>query len=94
MTPTIRIGIIGDFNPHNPSHIATNDSLAHAARSLSMTVEPAWLSTVSLERANLESALCPFDALWCSPGSPYQSMEGALRAIRFAREHDRPFVGT
>ena len=94
MPKIIRIGIIGDFNPKNPSHIATNDSLSHAAKRLSVSVEPAWLPTVSLEAGDINRALNPFDALWCSPGSPYQSMEGALRAIRFAREHDRPFVGT
>jgi CTP synthase (UTP-ammonia lyase) len=29
-----------------------------------------------------------------SPGSPYHSLDGALRAIRFARESHRPFIGT
>jgi len=32
--------------------------------------------------------------IWCVPGSPYASMDGALNAIRFAREHGRPFLGT
>jgi CTP synthase (UTP-ammonia lyase) len=41
-----------------------------------------------------ETRLGQFDGLWCSPGSPYNSMAGALEAIRFAREHDVPFVGT
>jgi len=35
-----------------------------------------------------------YDALWCAPGSPYKSMAGALRAIRFARERGWPFLGT
>jgi CTP synthase (UTP-ammonia lyase) len=35
-----------------------------------------------------------FDALWCAPGSPYQSMDGALQGIRFAREEGWPFIGT
>jgi CTP synthase (UTP-ammonia lyase) len=34
------------------------------------------------------------DALWASPGRPYRSMEGALAAIRFARDRNWPFVGT
>ena len=28
------------------------------------------------------------------PGSPYRDIDGALRAIRFAREQGRPFLGT
>jgi len=38
--------------------------------------------------------LSPYHAIWCVPASPYASMEGALRAIRFAREAPRPFLGT
>lgn len=28
------------------------------------------------------------------PGSPYQSFDGMLRGIQFARERNWPFVGT
>ena len=40
------------------------------------------------------SRVAAFDGLWCVPASPYRSMEGALLAIQFAREHGRPFLGT
>jgi len=46
-----------------------------------------------LESDAVES-LCDFDGLWCVPGSPYRSMNGALNAIRFARENNIPFIGT
>jgi len=32
--------------------------------------------------------------VWIAPGSPYRSLDGALRAIRFARERDWPLVAT
>jgi CTP synthase (UTP-ammonia lyase) len=41
-----------------------------------------------------EKEFSAFAAIWCVPNSPYASMEGALRAIRFARESGRPFLGT
>ena len=41
-----------------------------------------------------DSRVDGFDGLWCVPASPYRSTEGALRAIRFAREQGRPFLGT
>ena len=92
MKQSVKIGIIGDFNPDYPSHIATNEAINHAGDALGVSVEAQWLPTKALEKqpATLEQ----FDALWCSPGSPYQSMEGALKAIRFAREQDYPFLGT
>jgi CTP synthase (UTP-ammonia lyase) len=90
----LKIGIIGDFNPHNLTHIATHEALSHAANALAAPVEPIWLPTPSLEEDFSQSRLKSFAALWCAPASPYQSMTGALRAIRFAREENWPFLGT
>ncbi len=90
----LTIGIIGDFNPANKHHRATNAALEHAGTALSMDVAPVWVATETLDDATQIAALEQFDALWCAPGSPYASMQGALNAIQFAREKDRPFVGT
>jgi CTP synthase (UTP-ammonia lyase) len=38
--------------------------------------------------------LAGFDGLWIAPGSPYRSEEGALNAIRLARETRLPLFGT
>jgi CTP synthase (UTP-ammonia lyase) len=92
MKQAVKIGVIGDFNSEYPSHIATNAAINHAGDALGITVEPQWVPTTTLE-IQLAS-LAQFDALWCSPGSPYRSMAGALQGIRFAREHDWPFIGT
>src|SRR4029453_9921628 len=54
---------------------------------------PDWIATPELARG-VEQRLAPYDAVWCGPASPYASMDGALNAIRFARETGRPFLGT
>jgi CTP synthase (UTP-ammonia lyase) len=90
----LRVGIIGDFDPSYSSHAATNEALSHAARALPLTLDWSWLPTQPLEDEGSETTLKQFDALWCAPGSPYKSMNGALKAIRFGREHGWPFVGT
>jgi CTP synthase (UTP-ammonia lyase) len=94
MNQSLSVGIIGDFSPHYQTHPATNEALHHAAQALGITVETVWLPTPSLDNEMSQTALRQFDALWCAPASPYQSMHGALRAIRFARETDWPFIGT
>ena len=94
MVGSLCMGIIGDYDPRSPSHAATENALDHAARTLGVDVLARWLPTPSLEGASGETTLEQFDGLWCASGSPYASMEGALRAIRFAREQDRPFIGT
>jgi CTP synthase (UTP-ammonia lyase) len=94
MDQLLEVGIIGDFDPNRPSHSATNEALSHAATALSVTLACSWLPTQSLDEEGSEAMLKPFDALWCAPASPYKSMNGALRAIRFARERGWPFIGT
>src|SRR5262249_39858911 len=54
---------------------------------------PVWLPTPSLAGA-ADRIASGLDALWCVPASPYASMDGALDAIRFARESETPFLGT
>jgi CTP synthase (UTP-ammonia lyase) len=93
----IEVGIIGDRDRSSPSHVATESALDHAAKALGLTLRVAWLPTRSLHSlrsADSGELLGPYDALWCAPGSPYDSTDGALAAIRFARESGRPLLGT
>jgi CTP synthase (UTP-ammonia lyase) len=84
----IKIGIIGDFNPGNPTHVATTNGIRHAADALGEPIEAVWLPT------DQPHQLGKYQALLGSPGSPYRSMEGALTGIRYARENAIPFLGT
>lgn len=52
-----------------------------------------WHPTESLLDADPAEVLAE-DALWCAPGSPYRSLDGALRGIALARERDLPLLGT
>ena len=47
MANTTRIGIIGDFNPENPTHIATNRGIEHAGQSLGRHFEAIWLPPIN-----------------------------------------------
>ncbi len=94
MKNALRVGIVGDYNPASRYHAATDAALRHAGDALTAPVEVMWVPTSSVDEASAEKVLGQFDALWCAPGSPYESMEGALAGIRYARERGRPFVGT
>lgn len=92
MNEALRIGLIGDYNPDVKAHRAIPLALEMAGSHLACSVQPQWLPTRSL---HLEPMLASgFDGLWCVPASPYASMEGALSAIRYARESGTPFLGT
>jgi CTP synthase (UTP-ammonia lyase) len=88
-----RIGLIGDHDPRVLAHRAIPPSLARAGAALRVEVEHDWLATESIAPDDT-GLLERYDALWCVPASPYRSTEGALAAIRYAREQGVPFLGT
>jgi CTP synthase (UTP-ammonia lyase) len=94
MSRIIRVRIIGDFDPLKVSHPATNEAILHAAKSLSIETDIAWLSTPSTLTQEGVQQLREADCIWASSGSPYTSMDGMIKGIQIARELDRPFLGT
>lgn len=88
----MKIAVIGDFDAERLTHKATNAALRHAADELSVAISIDWLATPSMETG--ASKLEKYHGILCAPGGPYESMAGALEAIRFARERRRPFIGT
>jgi len=87
----VRIGLIGDYDARVTAHQAIPRALDLAAAATGIAVEVEWLPT---ELIGDTAPLDRFDGLWCVPATPYRSEEGALAAIRFAREAPRPFLGT
>ena len=91
---TTRIAILGDRDPSNGNHVATDEALQHSARALDLTLESAWWSTDALLDAAALAEVARADGIFCTTGSPYRSLEGALRGIELARVRERPFLGT
>lgn len=90
-TTAIRIALIGDYDPQVTAHQAIPIALAMAAEHSGLDVQFQWLAT---DQIHVETPLNTFDGFWCVPASPYRNTDGALQAIRFAREQQRPFLGT
>ncbi|MPZ15016.1 MAG: hypothetical protein GEU73_11435 [Chloroflexi bacterium] len=82
------IGIVGDFDPGNRVHILTGQAVRH----LGLDFE--WIPTTDVLPERPQDRLAAYDGIWSAPASPYHSMEGALAAIRYARERHVPLVGT
>lgn len=93
--PPATIAVVGDHQPGNPTHDAIGPAVSHADgasdREGSTAVE--WVGTEEARDLPL-AALDRYAGFWIAPGSPYRSMDGALRVIRYAREADRPLLGT
>lgn len=76
------VALIGDRSPTVRSH-ARAPALLDA-----LGVEGQWVATDEV------TDLDGFDRVWLLPGSPYRDEEGAITAVRVARERGLPFLGT
>jgi CTP synthase (UTP-ammonia lyase) len=91
MAGPLQIGVVGDRDESITAHRALPIAIELAARSIDRPIEHEWLATEAIASA---APLATFDGLWCVPGSPYRSMDGALLAIAHARRQRVPFLGT
>lgn len=80
-----RVAVVGDYQPKNETHTATDAALGHVG------AEFDWIGTDALDP---EQSVAAYDAVWIAPASPYRNMEAALEVIRLARERGVPLVGT
>jgi CTP synthase (UTP-ammonia lyase) len=80
------IGVVGDRDPRNETHATLDAALAHARARWE------WIPTDAVPAPDQLSAR--YAGLWIAPASPYKSMNGALGAIRAARERGIPLVAT
>jgi CTP synthase (UTP-ammonia lyase) len=81
------LAVVGDYGPERVTHKATQEALLAAG------VAFEWFATEDAAAA-AEDELASYSGFLVAPGSPYASMDGALRAIRVARERGIPLLGT
>ena len=86
-SPTV--AVVGDREPTNRSHLALDTVMAR----LPFGIDAHWLATDKAACIS-DSALGDLNGIWMASGSPYRSLDGALRAIRFARERNVPLLAT
>ena len=90
-TPPI-IALVGDYNPTVTAHQAIPRALERAEAITGRRIAWQWVPTAEI--ATMPAILPHYSGIWAVPASPYLSMDGALMAIRHAREQGVPFLGT
>ena len=89
MHSSIRVGLLGEFNAQQKAHQAIPKIACRAYRKAGW--KPRGFPRILWTKGE---SLAEFHGLWCVPGMPYRSADGAISAIRFARTSHLPFLGT
>jgi CTP synthase (UTP-ammonia lyase) len=87
---TARIALVGDRSANVRAHARIPTLIDALLRRDGLALDAYWIATPDAEAADLGG----FDAIWVVPGSPYESADGAIAAVRTAREQGLPFLGT
>ncbi|MFK7803834.1 MAG: hypothetical protein AB8G95_19530 [Anaerolineae bacterium] len=93
MKTETNFALIGDYSPDVTAHQAIPKALEAAGTAIGTRINYTWIDTVNLV-GNVSDMLNSYDGIWVVPASPYQNMDGAIEAIRHARESDTPFFGS
>ncbi len=82
---------IGDYSLAD-SYISINQALQHAAANLNVNVAIDWLDAKTFERGDA-SCLSSYDGIIVPGGFGSSGVEGKIKAIRYARENNIPYLG-
>ena len=90
----LKIGLVGKYVNLSDAYISVSESIRHACAAENHGVEIVSILSDDLdsyERA--EEILCDLDAVVVPGGFGDRGIEGKLNAVRWAREHKKPFLG-
>lgn len=90
----LRIVLVGERDPAKKAHQGIEASLALYHRQVGPRLNYEWARTASITSESTEEIFRDATAIWCVPGSPYESTVGALLAIQHARTAGKAFLGT
>ncbi|MDR7417503.1 MAG: CTP synthase [Armatimonadota bacterium] len=93
---TARIALVGKYMGVEDSYVSIVEALRHGGIANQCGVEVTKLDSETIERwtdAELASRLEAYHGVLVCPGFGARGVEGKVRAIRYAREHQVPFLG-
>lgn len=85
----LKLAMIGDRNGEYLPHVSAETTFSKLSRELGIKTQVVWIPTGMVKEVDLN----PFHLIWSGSG-PYLDPDGAMEAIRFARENGIPFIGT
>ncbi len=89
-----KIALIGERDLAKRAHLGIEAALAYFQSNLDPNLAYSWVGTRAISAGTVDGLLQDATGVWCVPGSPYESTEGALLAIRHARCSRKAFLGT
>lgn len=90
---TVRIALVGKYVTLPDAYLSVIEALTHAGAHHRTEVEIVWISAEEVEASGPEQWLSDVDGILVPGGFGPRGVEGKIAAIRWAREHNIPYLG-
>ncbi|MDY6984869.1 MAG: CTP synthase (glutamine hydrolyzing) [Candidatus Thermoplasmatota archaeon] len=87
------LGIVGKYTALADSYRSILEALVHAGTAYGCKVGVKWIEAEDLEKNGEENELKGLDGILVPGGFGSRGVEGKIKAIKYARENDVPFLG-
>ncbi len=89
----VRIGLVGKYIELKDSYKSIAESFVHAGVANECKVKLEWIHSETITDENVGSKLNGLAGILVAPGFGNRGIEGKIKAIKFARENNIPFLG-
>ncbi|MFP3914668.1 MAG: CTP synthase, partial [Actinomycetota bacterium] len=92
-TRPVTVGIVGKYVALPDAYLSVVEALRHGAAAHGLALDLRWIPSEEITGLLAESYLADLDGIVVPGGFGYRGVEGKIETIRYAREHDVPFLG-
>jgi CTP synthase len=89
----VEVAVVGKYVELVDAYMSVREALYHAGAGHDVRVNIRWVEAESLEEDGGESQLAGVGGIVVPGGFGYRGIEGKVRAVRYAREHEVPYLG-
>ncbi|HDS84399.1 MAG TPA: CTP synthase [Phycisphaerales bacterium] len=89
----VTIGVTGKYTSVRDSYASILNALEHAGIHLGCKVHVDWIETTDLTDQNADQFLKNVDGIIVPGGFGARGLEGKISSVRYAREHNIPYLG-
>ena len=89
----VKIGIVGKYVKLEDSYLSVIESLKHAGIENGVTVKTDLIDAEKITSENVKEKLASYDGIVVPGGFGNRGIEGKIRAIKYVRENNIPFLG-
>jgi len=92
-TDTVRIAVVGKYIEHSDAYKSIYESLDHAGIAHATQVQVTRIEAEEFDEQDAAALLDGVDGVLVPGGFGMRGIEGKIKAVRFAREHNIPYFG-